>query len=1344
MSNAHDLSDDAVPAEADDVRPVVVGIGGSAGSVDDLLRLFGSLPVDLGAAFVVVLHLSPDHQSNLDALIQHRTQMPVATVTSTVSLHPNTVSIVPPNADLAFADGAILLTERARAGGARRAIDLLFSTMGSAHGSRSIGVLLSGSGDDGARGVKELKRLGGTVVVLDPAEAQFDGMPQQAIATGQADWILSLDQIIQQLPQLVRTAAQPASDETDSPDLLDVSRLPDLIRLVRRVTGHNLSQYKSQTLIRRIARNVTRLQLPDLSAYVDRLTQRPEEVAELLTDLFINVTDFFRDDAAFETLERDVVPLLFADRDAEDVIRVWSVGCASGEEPYSIAMLLLEYASRVADPPKIQVFATDVDDDALQQARMHRYPAAITSRMSAERLERFFVREGDSYRARRELRSVLLCARHDILNDPPFSRIDLVVCRNLLIYLTRASQERVLKTLHFALRPGGVLFLGSAEAGVAAGMLFSEMGKGNGLFRKRSTTGVVLPDLPSKAAWDIRVPTVAEMPPKARTLPVAELHYRLLEHLAAPSVLVDAERSVRHMSASAGRFLRIHGGEPTADVMRLVHEDLVADLRAALYTAERESVGVRQSVVRLDGARVSVRLRVHEVAPAGDDRYYLVLFEEADELSGPAGDMQAPDRAHDGTSDVNETLEHVVLRLEDDLRRTRDRLQTSSQEHDLSEEELKASNEELQVIIEELRSATEELEVSREELRSVNEELVVVNSELKDSLEGMSRSNADLQNLMSSTDIATLFLDRDLNLKRYTARLRELFNLIPADVGRPVAHITHRLTYPSLVDDASLVLSGKPAPDREIESQDGRAFLVHMAPYTAPDTSRDGVVVNFIDITARRQAERAERWLAAVVVASTDAIVSTSLDLTVLTWNPGAEDIFGRSATEMTGRSLAFLVPEDRQPELHAAINRLREGHAGTRHEWTVTRHDGTAIDITLTLSPILDSLGAIAGISVIAKDISHVREQADVLRASELRLRHATEIETVGIAFAVLEGGSIETNAAFSRQLGGPNGDGAEFWRSLDFERHLSGWSDLLERIGADDHAAPVELRWRRMDGSVWWVLAAGARVSESEGVVFAVDITDRHEAEDTLRESNQQRDEFLAMMAHELRNPLAPISNALELVSMAGVSAETTTRATQIMRRQVSHLVHLVDDLLDISRMSRNRIELRRQSIDLRELVSSGVEAALSTFQQTQIPLDVEVPGEALMMDGDPVRLAQVLWNLLSNARKFSPANARVIVSLARDGDVAVLSVRDHGIGIEPTDVPRIFELFMQADTPKGQVRQGLGIGLTLVQRLVELHGGSVTANSDGPGTGATFVVRLPLLSRGAEGAVAGQERA
>jgi two-component system CheB/CheR fusion protein len=838
---------------------LVVGIGASAGGISALNEFFSAMPPDSGMAFVVVLHLSPDYESTLDAILQTHTAMPVVQVKETTKVEPDHVYVIPPNRNLVMVDGTVRLTRRVQAEGSRVSIDLFFRTLSESYGRKAVCIILSGTGTDGTLGLKAVKGRTGFAMVQAPEDAEYDGMPKSAIATKLVDVVLPADKMPEKL-LWVRDSTERFKLDTDDdkqlPDVSGVDALREILTVIRVRTGHDFSNYKHPTLLRRIARHLQIHELDDMKAYLEILREKPEEVQSLVHNLLINVTNFFRDRAAFDSIEKTVIPDLFEGKKATDQIRVWTAGCATGEEAYSMAMLLCEYANSLADPPKIQIFASDVDDDAISSAREGRYVEAIETDISPERLKRFFVKEGVHYRVKKVIREMVLFAPHNILRDPPFSRIDMVSCRNVMIYLNRETQDRVMNIFHFALRPGGYLFLGSSESADSQSELYLPIDKKNRIYRRQGPLASARhAPLLDTGAWNVRAHEIEQINRESGRS-YGELHDQLIAPYAPPSILVNGEFDVVHMSSSAGRYLRFAGGEPTKNICKLANPDLVADLRVALFAAQRDEKTSEFQDIRteIDGTSVSINLIVRPVeTPEFGGRFLLVVFDEKGSTlpQFAGGDHPIPSVAGD------DAMQGVIGRLEEELRQTKSRLGSTIEQHETSVEELKASNEELQAINEELRSATEELETSKEELQSVNEELITVNHELKEKVDEVTRAHSDLQNLMESTDIATIFLDRELNVKNFTPQVAEIYNIIPSDIGRPLTHLTHRLKVADFTSDAAQVLRTLHRVERETRSSDERAYIVRFSPYRSTDDRIDGIVMSFIDITERRNAEDA-------------------------------------------------------------------------------------------------------------------------------------------------------------------------------------------------------------------------------------------------------------------------------------------------------------------------------------------------------------------------------------------------------------------------------------------------------------------------------------------------------
>ena len=937
-----DEIDNVIPARGYSSLPVVA-LGGSAGSIPAMREFFENTSATSGFAYIVVLHLAPGHESTMPELLQRHTAMPVRSAEDEETLTPNTVFVIPPGKHLTVSDGHLRLTELQPERGRRVAVDLLFRSLADSHGPHATAIVLSGADGDGAIGLKRIKERGGLTIAQDPQEAEHGGMPGSAIATGMVDWVLKVADMPPRIAAYLARAArlrvpseegpQPAIATESTVDQSE-SLLREVLALLRSRTGRDFTYYKRATIVRRIARRMQVTGVEDLAHYLDHVRTNPGEAGALLQDLLISVTNFFRDREAFDAVAAQI-PELFRHKKPGESVRVWCTACATGEEAYSMAILLLEQARKMESPPMLQVFGCDLDEVAIQTARAGFYPETISTDVSEERLRSFFVKESGGYRVRREVREMVLFAAHDLLKDAPFSRMDLVSCRNLLIYLNREAQARALATFNFSLKPGGLLFLGASETVQEASAMFVPLDKKNRIFRQRPVQRMNLPlstgmgemsfqrmlaqherlkqapaMMPGRAFINNQPSPVPEASADEPVLGADALHFKLLGHFGPSSLVVNTEHDILHLSENANRFLKFPEGVPTRNLLRLIHPMLRVDLRAALLRAGEtgEPVDIFRRLVDLPGGPKAVDIRV---TPAGElaPGYLLVVFEAREPTGGEAADIPLMSAALEPTA--------VVQQLERELTRANANLRANVEQYEASTEELKASNEELQAMNEELRSAGEELETGREELQSVNEELTTVNAEFKTRVDELARANSDLHNLMSATQIATVFLSRELRIMRYTPSAAPLFHFIPGDVGRPIADLKPWLDYPELTADAEQVLRTLVPVERELRDG-GRWLLVRVLPYRTLEDHIAGVVLTFVDISERARAEETVRenaaWLhgqrEALAAAVNGAPLETSLGALV------------RTATETLGDGTraAFYLADDSRTGLHHVV----------------------------------------------------------------------------------------------------------------------------------------------------------------------------------------------------------------------------------------------------------------------------------------------------------------------------------------------------------------------------------------------------------------------------------------
>jgi two-component system CheB/CheR fusion protein len=981
----------------------IVGIGASAGGIQALREFFSNVPSNSGIAYVVILHLSPDHDSQLAEVLQLVSSIPVVQVLEKTKIEPDFVYVVPPNQHLIMQDGFITPSINIYVEERRAPVDIFFRNLADTYGPRSIGVVLSGTGANGSMGIKRIKEMGGVAYVQNPREAEFNEMPRNSIATELIDEILPVAEIPPRIIAYRNSvgSVQIVVEPEQRPEDQQLA-LREIFNLLRVRTGHDFTNYKRGSLLRRIERRINVRNLPDLPAYTTYMMENPEESVALLKDLLISVTNFFRDTKAFKALEQQVIPATIGKKKGNNEIKVWVAGCATGEEAYSLAMLYVERTFGT-DAPKIQIFATDIDESAITAARDGFYTLNDAADVSPERLRRFFNKELDGYRVKREIRELVIFANHNLLKDPPFSRLDLITCRNLLIYLDSTAQERVMETFHFALKPGGFLFLGSSETADASSDLFMSYNRESHIYQAREVSArhypvpQSIPNFKFKKADPLQKAEEKEASAKAR-ISFGELHQRLLEQYAPPSVVINEQYDIVHMSNKVGKFFELPGGEPTQNLLTIIKPELRLEVRAALYQAVQRNLPVEATGLKLvsDGRTHVVDVHVRPVLNNSDTAkgFMLVVFNEKAEL-------------RDGETVRMSADEPVARQIEEELIHVKNQLRTSVEQYEFQAEELRASNEELQAMNEELRSATEELETSKEELQSINEELRTVNQELQVKIEETSVTSNNLQNLINSANVGTIFLDRSFCTRMFTPAVLKIFNLIPADYGRPISNITHKLKYDDLIKDAQTVLEKLSLVEREVATTDNCWYMVQILPYRTSEDRINGVVLTFVDITKRKEAEfalqQSEQHLRLLIESAEDyAIFTQDTNRRITGWNAGAELMMGYSEAEILGKAGDIIfTPEDRKkkaPEKEAETA-IKEGRA-INERWHV-RQDGSRFWGSGSVSRIIDSDGNLIGLVKIMRDLTESKEAEERYR---IRMEQEVAERTAELSEKTLE----------------------------------------------------------------------------------------------------------------------------------------------------------------------------------------------------------------------------------------------------------------------------------------------------------------------------------------------------
>lgn len=1523
-------------SEAREPTPtLVVGVGASAGGLEAFRSLVSVLPADAGLTFLLVQHLDPTHDSLLGELLEPHTDLEVVSAEEGASLRPNTIYIIQPDTALAVRDGKISLSTPTLHRGVRLPVDHLFRSLASEYGSRAAAVVLSGSGSDGASGIRDVNAAGGLVIAQQPDDAGQASMPQSAIDTGVVDLVLGTEQMPDALLRFLAVApAQPprqleASGDED-PSVAS-SHFQQLAVILEARHDFNLRVYKTGTVERRLNRRMVLSDHESIDEYLEHLREDPDEQQALMRDLLINVTDFFRDEDAFAALRKEVIKPLVARTPAEGAVRIWVAGCATGEEAYSIAMEVLDEAHLQSKEVDLRVFATDIDSEALAVARAGIYPPTIAERVSARRLAAYFEPLGErGYKARWVLRDVLSFAVHDLTKDPPFSRMDLVTCRNVLIYLTVEAQRHVLAVHHFALHAKGHLFLGTSESTGPQRELYATVAKNARIYQK---VGV------SRLLGSARVPRARALgaepdrPGKAEPTPDDRARRAVLQAWVAPTIVVSADTAITFMHGDLAPYLQFpQGDDPQLELGAMLRPELGTRTRGAIYRCRRSGETVVATAHSESGE--TIRVTAKRAESLGEDAV-MVTFETVPSVPG-----SAPVESEEKASDA------IVAQLEKELTATREDLRNTVEELETSNEELRSSNEESMSMNEELQSANEELEATSEELRSLNEELTTLNVQLREKIQQVEHTHDDLSNFFISANVAVVFLDERLRIKRFTPAAAELLDLDAVDEGRHVSDFARDLFHGDLEAEASEVLEHLSMRSRELKTSDGRWVSREVRPYRTQARRIEGVVVTFSDVTAlkvaterlvlreRQQAVVAQMGLQALreldlqnfleqVVRDVQQTLDSDL-CKILELQPGGDVLLLRAGVgwdrglvgsgvvgtgpdsqagytlHSAGPVVVLDLPKEKRfsgPALltdHHVVSGISCMIRDGEHDYGVLGvHTRTRREFTPEDTNFLQSVASIVGGAVgrsqarrrmalersVAQVLSEVRDldrtmdrifellvtemeaavcelwwansEADGLvcrkvhvvrefdrrktlarfgretmgsregmpgrsfserraiwstdRGSPLLFERREAAEEVGLqsgfAFPICVGnqtlgvitgysaGQLALDEASLRSLEAVGRAIGDFHTRLELEQRAKGLAALTEsshdaiitydpegiilewlagaellfgysanemegesvvriipddtrpalrrvhdRIRRGEIVEPFETQRRCRDGSFAEVSVRVAAIRNAEGEIVAFSSTERDvsrlkSTQMKLVQADQQKDEFLAMLGHELRNPLAAIRSASELLKMLCGDDARLIRTQTVLERQTTHMAKLIDGLLDVSRIIRGKITLDPKTVDFVTVCRDVVIDAEERIHGRDLTMRVHLPDAPVWVSADRVRLAQVVDNLLSNASKYTADGGTVTLQLTSAGGMAQLEVQDTGVGIEPTLLPHVFEVFRQSEQTLDRSSGGLGLGLALVKGLVELQGGEVAARSPGRGEGATFSVLLPL---------------
>jgi len=1470
----------------------VVGVGASAGGLEAFTQLLQELPVDTGMAFVLVQHLSPNHQSALSEILSQATAMPVTEVVDEPKLKPNCVYIIPPNRNMVISSGCLHLSKR-EDHGVQHPIDYFFSSLAENQRERSIGVVLSGTATDGTLGLEEIKAEGGITFAQD-ITAQHNGMPQSAVDSGCVDFVLSPKQIAREIaristhsylkgPYVEGALADSGPVESESDVLLDKQSLNPILRVLNKTIGVDFAHYKSSTLSRRIARRMLLQKIKNIADYERFIKDTPAEVQSLYQDLLINVTSFFRDADTFEALKANVIPGLLKGRSVNDPARVWVLGCSTGEEAYSLAMIFSEAADSSHGQVPVQIFATDLNESCIESARAGLYSKQRLHGVSVERQRRFFVDEKGQSRVSKSLRDMCVFAKQNVISDPPFSRVELISCRNLLIYIEPPLQQRIVSIFHYALKPSGFLVLGSSETVSPYLEFFQVEDAKHKIFTRKPGVARMAPGLPVPME---RQPLAAHgkfihVPLKSLGLNSAldgnhllkEADRLLLERFAPPAVLIDANLNILQFRGNTEDYLIPAQGRASHALLKMARDGLLVPLQTLVLKAKKKNAAVREAGVQFK-VKGQVRELNLEVIPVNENSVgevsveanFLVLFENSETATSlkktPSNQKAVPRGA--------EKIPTKIAHLERELSRAREYVQSLVEQHDAANEELQSANEEANSANEELQSINEELETSKEEIQSSNEELTTVNDELQNRILESSQLNNDLVNLIESVQIAIVIVGLDLRIRRVSPMAEKLLNVLTTDLGRPITDIRHKIDLPELESLLSETINTVSSREREVRDNQGRWYLLRTRPYVTTENKIEGAVLLLLDV----DVIRGDREYAESIVATVhEPLLVLDGDLCVRSASQAFCEVFeiSRKATE---GHLFFELGKGEwdTPELRELLEKcLIEG--STFNEFEIEWELGGLGQKTLLLNArrIIQTADQSRLILLAIEDITKRKRNQQIVALNHAQFEAVFEASPVGMylvdsQFRILQIGrtarktfgeigeligrdfvevvnlvwppetAVDVVARFAHTLETGEPYSAPGFSDLRHDRKVRecyDWQlhritmpdgehgvvcyfvDISARVIAESSLRSSELHYRRLfeaakdgvlilDPLTRKILDANPFISDLLGYtqnqligkeLFEIgllkdeeasrnafqelkekgfirydnlplqsksgqrcevemvsnlydedgdtviqcnirDITERKRLQNDLRDRNEEllaadirKNNFLAVLAHELRSPLNAIRGWVQLIQRPGESTENIRQGLEVIDRSSLIQAGLINDLLTGHRISSGKMRVDVVEIDLNKVITTAIATVSLAATEKDIRINCKISSEPVLVSGDANHLQQIFGNLLINAIKFTPPKGEITVAIHQTQSSADVRVADTGEGIAPDVMPHIFERFRQSDPSASRSHTGLGLGLSIAKQLIELHDGNISARSAGKGLGTEFLVSLPL---------------
>jgi len=1320
-------------------RPVVVGVGASAGGLEAIVQLLIQSSADANISYVVIQHLSPDHESALAEILGKRVKLPIHQVTESTKVLPNHVYVIPPGKYLSIKDCELQLSDPPDSRHARMAIDYFFRSLAEDSCEYGVGVILSGTGSDGSAGLQEIKHLGGLAVVQDPDEAAHRGMPQSAINVGAADMILPVREIATRLIRYVEHARRHGPLSAQAINAMEQVNIKSVLDILRRELKHDFRNYRHATLSRRISRRMGLQGMDQVRDYTALLEDSQEELRLLRDDLLIGVTRFFRDTDSWQMLQKKVIKPLVEKAEPNKPLRIWCPGCATGEEAYTMVMIILEQCALVDKPVSFQVFASDVAPDALAAAREGNYPDAIVADVSIERLRQFFQKTDQGYRVSKQLREHVVFAEQNVLAQAPFSNLDLISCRNMLIYLQREAQNSIFSVFQFALKEGGHLFLGSSESAERSADLFDTVNAKHRIFRRNATKSFPPVRVNDDTTLQLSEKALETIDKRQPSRIGHHVYRQLIREMEQGIVVINRDHRVLYLEGRADLYLQLSLGEVSTeipDIFSIAREGIKSRLRTMIRKAYQSLESVEEMCrVKREGTYYPCRLKIRTLnANVGEDGPLVITFSPLAEHASPAPKLgfDASERSQD----------HGELRHE--LLTTREQLSTTIAQLETANEELKASNEEALTMNEQLQSGNEELETSKEELQSLNEELTTLNNQLELKLNELQHTTDDLNNLLTSASVPTIFLDTNLRIRRFTPSCKGLYNFIPSDVGRPLADIVQLHNDNDLISDAKTVLRDLSAMDKELVCDDQRCYIRRILPYRTEDDRIHGVVLTFADVSelasAKQELSRSLSQLRSIYNTAPVGLAFTDMDLRYISINETLAEINGFSAEEHLGKTVMDILPQSLSDEVSEIYRSVMETRDPVLNIEITGRTAACEKDRIWQVSymAVTNDEDDVIGVNTVVQDVTDARTYQRQLRDSRDRLEVALSAGQMGTWSHDLQRKTVEWSEQMLA-LFGVNRD--EFTAQPDSfinRVHPADRAKTRQAMDTNENSYRLECRILRDDNreAVWVESRAMIRrdkfgkLTSMTGVVQ--DITERHRHEESLKRAknsaeraNRSRGEFLANMSHEIRTPMTAILGYADMLA-GHLKDPDNLQCVQTIRRNGRFLLEIIDDILDLSKTDSGKFDIQHDRIAPERIIADVVSLMNVRAEEKQVGLEIEFDGELpATIQTDPKRLRQILLNLVGNAIKFTDSG-KVRIRVGYQGQQLRFDVIDTGIGIPQDKIPILFEAFTQADGSITRNFGGTGLGLAISARLAKMLGGKINVTSE-LNQGSTFTLTI-----------------